>query len=41
MKDKENLIKRDFLVIILHHKGGKVLVNCVEDNIVGGEEDHI
>ena len=34
-KEKEDFIKRDFFVAVLHPKGGVIVCTCVEDNILG------
>ena len=40
MKDKEELIKRDFLVVVPHPKGRNIVWTCVGDNIVGEKEEY-
>ena len=35
MKEKDQLIKRGFLVVVPHMKWGVVVWNCVNDNVVG------
>ena len=40
MKDKEELIKIEFLVAVPHTKGGGVVWTCVEDNILKDNKDH-
>ena len=40
VKDKEELIKRDFLVSVPHLKGGKIFWTCVKDHIIHEKEDY-
>ena len=40
VKDKEELIKREFLVSVPHPKGGAVVWTCVEDDIIDEKEDY-
>ena len=35
VKDKEELIKREFLEYVLYPKGGNIVWICVKDNITG------
>ena len=37
-KYKEDLIKREFFVYIIHPKGGNIVWTCVKDNIVKEKE---
>ena len=39
-KDKEKLIKRDFLVTVMHLKGGNIFWTYVKDNIIKYTEDY-
>ena len=34
MKEKEDLTKREFLVVVPHPKGGNIVWTCVEDNAI-------
>ena len=34
VKEKKELIKRDFLVSVSHLKGGNIVWTCVKDNII-------
>ena len=40
VKEKEELIKREFLVSILHLKGGNIVWTYVKDNITEENEDY-
>ena len=40
MKDKEELRKREFLVEVTHPKGGGIVWTCVEDNVLGENEEN-
>ena len=33
-REKEDLIKRDFLVSVTHPKGGGIVCTCVKDNMI-------
>ena len=37
-REKEVLIKREFLVLVLHPKGGNIVWTCVKDNTTEEEE---
>ena len=39
VKEKENLIKIEFLVYVSHPKGGTIVWTCVKDNIIDEKED--
>ena len=39
-KDKEELIKRNFVVSLPNPKGGEGGWNCVKDHIINGKEDY-
>ena len=40
VKDKKELIKREFLVSVPHPKGGYIVCTCVKDHIVGEKEQY-
>ena len=40
IKEKEGLIKRDFLVSVPHTKGGTIVWTCVKDHIIDEKEDY-
>ena len=40
VKDKEELIKREFLVSVPHPKGGEIVWTCVKDHIINEKEDY-
>ena len=37
-RDKEELIKRDFLVSVLHPKGEGIVLTCAKDKLIEGKE---
>ena len=39
VKEKEELIKREFLVSVPHPKGGAIVWTCVKDHIIDEKED--
>ena len=40
MKQKEDFIKREFLVTVTHPKGGGVVWTCAEDNIIEEKQEY-
>ena len=40
VKENEELIKREFLVLVTHTKGGTIVWTCVKDHIIDEKEDY-
>ena len=40
VKEKEDLIKRCFLVSVPHPKGGEIVWTCVKNHIIDEKEDY-
>ena len=40
VKEKEELINREFLVSVTHPKGGEIVWTCVKDDIIEEKEDY-
>ena len=40
VKEKQELIKREFLVSVPHPKGGAIFWTCVKDRIIDEKEDY-
>ena len=40
VKDKEELIMREFLVSVPHPKGGTIVWTCVKDHVIDEKEDY-
>ena len=40
VKEKKELIKRKFLVSVMHPKVGNIIWTCVKDNIIEGKKDY-
>ena len=40
IKDKQELIRREFLVVVLHPKGVEIFQTSMKDNVVGEKEDY-
>ena len=40
VKENSELIKREFLVSVLHPKGGAIVWTCVKDHIIDEKEDY-
>ena len=40
MKDEEELINREFLVVVTYTKGGGIVWTCVKDNVVGEKGEY-
>ena len=40
VKEKEELIKREFFVSVPHPKGGAIILTCVKDHIINEKDDY-